>query len=91
LPKKGHAKKSRFSIFFKCTKTATRYMLTKMKPFSACQIWQNVIILLSFCYHLAIHVMNRDQLHYHLCCYIFSSKKALVEIWQMLSFCYHCY
>ena len=52
LPKKGHAKKSRFSIFFKCTKTATRYMLTKMKPFSACQNWQNVIILLSFCYHL---------------------------------------
>ena len=91
LPKKGHAKKSRFSIFFKCTKTATRYMLTKMKPFSACQIWQNVIILLSYCYHLAMYVMNRDQLHYHLCCYIFSSKKALVEIWQMLSFCYHCY
>ena len=53
LPKKGHAIKSRFSIFFKCTKTATRYMLTKMNPFSACQIWQNVIFLLSFCISIA--------------------------------------
>ena len=52
LPKKGHTKKNGFSTFFKCTKTATRYMLTKNGNKSCRRIWRNVIILLSFCYHL---------------------------------------
>jgi hypothetical protein len=62
----------------------------KMKK-SRRQIWQNVIILLSFCYHLDDWWSACISAWHHLSCDKYQTQNSLVEIWQMLSFCYHCY
>ena len=43
-------------------KITRRNMLTKNAKKSRRQIWQNVIILLSFCYHLAKYQIRRIKL-----------------------------
>jgi hypothetical protein len=53
LPKSGHAIFCEILEHASMHKCMTRNMLTKNEKKSRCQIWQNVIILLSFCYHLA--------------------------------------
>jgi hypothetical protein len=52
LPFLGHAILCAFSAHTPVRKLMTRNMLTKKMKKSRRQIWQNVIILLSFCYHL---------------------------------------
>ena len=91
LPFLGHATLCAFSAHIPVRKLMTRNMLTKKMKKSRCQIWQNVIILLSFCYHLEDWWTMRQFDRHHLACDTRRSQNSLVEIWQMLSFCYHCY
>ena len=51
----------------------------------------NIIILLSFCYHLDTWVHLHSTSWHHLSCDAHRLQKSLVEIWQILSFWYHCY
>ncbi len=91
LPKTGHATLCAFSWHARMHKGMTCNMLIKKWKKSRCQIWQNVIILLSFCYHLADGCTSWSFAWHHLACDARRLQKPLVEIWQMLSFCYHCY
>ena len=60
----GTSNKIPFLGNFYMIKIMTRNMLTKNAKKSRRQIWQNVIILLSFCYHLANHIVEDIKLRH---------------------------
>ena len=80
----GHATFYEFSITLRISKKLTRNMLTKNEEKSRCQIWRNVIILLSFCYHLENDGILDAFLRHHLSCEPRCMQKSLVEIWQIV-------
>ena len=80
-------------IFMTCAHAQmhdTIYAHKKMKKISLPNL-ANIIILLSFCYHLDTWVHLHSTSWHHLSCDAHRLQKSLVEIWQILSFWYHCY
>ena len=91
LPKSGHATFCAFSSHARTCNSLTCNMLTKLWKISRRQIWQKCYHLLSFCYHLGTHVACGQMVRHHLACDKWWPRNILLDLPNLLSFCYHCY